>query len=53
MCGIVGYTGKNSAITPLIEGLRRLNIAAMTQLVSHLAQVANYLLKSARASWEI
>ena len=24
MCGIVGYTGKNSAITPLIEGLRRL-----------------------------
>ena len=24
MCGIVGYTGINSAITPLIEGLRRL-----------------------------
>ena len=24
MCGIVGYTGVNSAITPLIEGLRRL-----------------------------
>jgi glucosamine--fructose-6-phosphate aminotransferase (isomerizing) len=24
MCGIVGYTGTNSAITPLIEGLRRL-----------------------------
>jgi len=24
VCGIVGYTGKNSAITPLIEGLRRL-----------------------------
>ncbi len=24
MCGIVGYTGANSAITPLIEGLRRL-----------------------------
>ena len=24
MCGIVGYTGKKSAITPLIEGLRRL-----------------------------
>ncbi|CAB4603567.1 unannotated protein [freshwater metagenome] len=24
MCGIVGYTGSNSAITPLIEGLRRL-----------------------------
>ncbi len=24
MCGIVGYTGKQSAITPLIEGLRRL-----------------------------
>lgn len=24
MCGIVGYTGNNSAITPLIEGLRRL-----------------------------
>ena len=24
MCGIVGYTGKNSALTPVIEGLRRL-----------------------------
>jgi len=24
MCGIVGYTGTNSAISPLIEGLRRL-----------------------------
>ena len=24
MCGIVGYTGPQSAITPLIEGLRRL-----------------------------
>ena len=24
MCGIVGYTGTYSAITPLIEGLRRL-----------------------------
>lgn len=24
MCGIVGYTGSQSAITPLIEGLRRL-----------------------------
>jgi glucosamine--fructose-6-phosphate aminotransferase (isomerizing) len=24
MCGIVGYTGTNSAITPLISGLRRL-----------------------------
>jgi glucosamine--fructose-6-phosphate aminotransferase (isomerizing) len=24
MCGIVGYTGNNSAVTPVIEGLRRL-----------------------------
>jgi glucosamine--fructose-6-phosphate aminotransferase (isomerizing) len=24
MCGIVGYTGKNQALTPVIEGLRRL-----------------------------
>jgi len=24
MCGIIGYTGKNSALTPVIEGLRRL-----------------------------
>jgi len=24
MCGIVGYTGKNSALTPVIDGLRRL-----------------------------
>jgi len=24
LCGIVGYTGKNSALTPVIEGLRRL-----------------------------
>ena len=24
MCGIVGYTGPQSAITPLVEGLRRL-----------------------------
>ena len=24
MCGIVGYTGKDSALTPVIEGLRRL-----------------------------
>jgi len=24
MCGIVGYTGKVSALTPVIEGLRRL-----------------------------
>jgi len=24
MCGIVGYTGKNSALTPVVEGLRRL-----------------------------
>jgi glucosamine--fructose-6-phosphate aminotransferase (isomerizing) len=24
MCGIVGYTGKTTAITPIIEGLRRL-----------------------------
>ena len=24
MCGIVGYTGKNSALNPVIEGLRRL-----------------------------
>ena len=24
MCGIVGYSGPQSAITPLIEGLRRL-----------------------------
>jgi len=24
MCGIVGYTGPQSAATPLIEGLRRL-----------------------------
>jgi len=24
MCGIVGYTGDNSAVTPVIEGLRRL-----------------------------
>jgi glucosamine--fructose-6-phosphate aminotransferase (isomerizing) len=24
MCGIVGYTGKNSALNPVVEGLRRL-----------------------------
>ncbi len=24
MCGIIGYTGKDSALTPVIEGLRRL-----------------------------
>jgi len=24
LCGIVGYTGKNSALTPVIDGLRRL-----------------------------
>ena len=24
MCGIVGYTGKNSALTPVLDGLRRL-----------------------------
>ena len=24
MCGIVGYTGKNSALSPVVEGLRRL-----------------------------
>ena len=24
MCGIVGYTGKNSALTPVVEGLRKL-----------------------------
>ena len=24
MCGIIGYTGKNSALTPVIDGLRRL-----------------------------
>ena len=24
MCGIVGYTGKNSALTPVIDGLRKL-----------------------------
>ena len=24
MCGIVGYTGPQSAVTPLVEGLRRL-----------------------------
>ena len=24
MCGIVGYTGPQSAVVPLIEGLRRL-----------------------------
>ena len=24
MCGIVGYTGKTTAITPIIEGLKRL-----------------------------
>ena len=24
MCGIVGYTGKNSALTPVVDGLRRL-----------------------------
>jgi len=24
MCGIVGYTGNNSALSPVIEGLRKL-----------------------------
>ena len=24
MCGIIGYTGKNSALTPVLDGLRRL-----------------------------
>jgi glucosamine--fructose-6-phosphate aminotransferase (isomerizing) len=24
MCGIVGYTGKSSALKPVIDGLRRL-----------------------------